>query len=545
MRCLLTPVGRSSTYRSISTTAVPRWDSESRYSTDLFKASTIERMVGHYFTLLRELIDHPERSLAQAPLLTVGEREQILYGFNLTAREYPREAPLAELIEAQVAATPDATAVVFEGKSLSYRELNEQANRLARELVKHGAKPDELVGIFVERSVEMVIALLAVMKSGAAYVPLDPNLPKDRLAYMIEDSSLEVLITNKELRDSVPAGVVTVLTLGDSAGDLNSGENLGVEVGPESLAYVIYTSGSTGKPKGVQIPRGALTNFLWSMKEWLKPEAGQAILAVTTISFDIAGLEIWLPLLVGGNVVVVSRETAGNGEELAAVLNSQDVRLAQATPVTWRLLLDSGWAGKPDLVAVCGGEAMPQELAAQLTPMVRRLWNFYGPTETTIWSMGYLIEDGHVPVLIGRPVANTQCYILDEQLQPVPLGARGELYIGGDGLARGYLKQPGLTKEKFVPNPFVPGKRMYRTGDLARYLPNGNIECLGRTDHQVKIRGFRIPSGEIESVLDSHPGVRQSVVASRERPRPETSGWLHILRPRPIKYRTARNCAIC
>jgi surfactin family lipopeptide synthetase A len=485
------------------------------YNTDLFDADRIWRMSGHLRSLLEGIVRDAGQRLSELPLLTEVERRQ-LADWNDTAAEYPRDVPLAQLVEEQVERTPDAVAVVFEHSSITYRGLNERANLLANELGKRGAGPDQLVGVCLERSVDMVAALLAITKAGAAYVPLDPSLPARRLAYMIDDSGMEILLTQRELRSSLSAFAGTIIEVDSGDWQSNSSENVIVKVTPEHLAYVIYTSGSTGEPKGVQITRRALTNFLWSMKEWLRPEAGQATLAATTISFDIAGLEIWLPLLVGGHVVVVSREAAGNGEELAAVMKHRDVRLAQATPVTWQLLLSSGWAGKFDLVAICGGEAMPREVAAKLCPRVGRLWNFYGPTETTIWSTGFPVENGDGPILIGRPIANTQCYILDEHRQSVPIGIVGELYIGGDGLARGYLNRPELTEEKFIPNAIVPCTRMYRTGDLARYRRDGNIECQGRTDDQVKIRGCRIELGEIESVLEGHPGVRQSVVVARE-----------------------------
>ena len=489
---------------------------EIEYSSDLFENDRIRRMAEHLRVLLEGIVRDPSQPLAQLPLLTAEERREQLVEWNATEREYPRKTPLATLVEAQVERTPDAIAVVFEHFSISYRALNDRANRLAHELRKLGAGPDQLVGVCVERSVDMIVALLAILKAGAAYLPLDPQLPAGRLSYMIENSEMQILVTQRKLRSSLSAFAGKIVKVDGDEWQSNSSENPCVTVNPEHLAYVIYTSGSTGKPKGVQIPREALTNFLWSMKEWLDPQPGQATLASTTISFDIAGLEIWLPLLVGGHVVLVSRDTAGNGEELAAVIKQHDVRLAQATPITWKILLNSGWAGKMDLVAICGGEAMPRDLAAKLRPLVGRLWNFYGPTETTIWSTGIVVEKGDEPVLIGNPIANTQCYLLDQQQQPMPIGVVGELYIGGDGLARGYLHQEELTEEKFVPNPFVSGKRMYRTGDLARYQADGNIECLGRTDHQVKIRGYRVELGEIESVLNCHPQVRQSTVIARE-----------------------------
>jgi amino acid adenylation domain-containing protein len=281
---------------------------------------------------------------------------------------------------------------------------------------------------------------------------------------------------------------------------------------------VIYTSGSTGKPKGVLTSRRALINLLWSMREWLALSARDRVLAITTISFDIAGADIWLPWLVGAHTIVASREAAADGATLRALIDRHDITFMQATPISWRQLMAVGWPGKPDLQTVCTGEAMPPEVAAFLVPRVRKLWNLYGPSETTIWSTGVVVDRPEGKVTIGRPVANTTCYILDGHRQPVPAGITGELYIGGHGLARGYLKRPELTAEKFLPDPFSeePGARMYRTGDLARFLPDGIIECLGRVDHQVKIRGFRIELGEIESALQDHPGIRQAVVVARE-----------------------------
>jgi amino acid adenylation domain-containing protein len=366
--------------------------------------------------------------------------------------------------------------------------------------------------------VDMVVGLLGIVKAGAAYLPLDPLLPAERLGYMLEDSGAALVVTEKRLVETLPAFSGTLLLVDEPGWQAGPRHNPGIEVKAEHLGYVIYTSGSTGKPKGVGVPRGALTNLLWSMREWLGLGGEDRLLAVTTISFDIAGVDMWLPLLVGARMVVASREEAADGGRLRELLEEHGITFLQATPVTWRLLLEAGWQGKQDLQIVCTGEAMPRDLAAELQPIVRRLWNLYGPTETTIWSTGYLVEDGKAPILIGRPVANTQCYVLDEHLVPVPIGVVGELYLGGDGLARGYLGRAELTAEKFLPDPFrgEPGARMYRTGDLARYLADGNLECLGRTDHQVKIRGFRIELGEIEAALGRHDGVKQAAVVARE-----------------------------
>jgi len=487
------------------------------YDVHRFSRETAVRLLAHLAQIFASVADNPDETIGNLKIIPDAERHKMLVEWNATERSYPRETSLAALVEAQVERTPDAIAVVCGEQKLTYRELNERANQLAEELRKFGAGPDQLVGLFVERSIGMVMALLAIVKAGAAYLPLDPLYPPDRLRYMLEDSRVSAIVTEQSMREKLPTFVGEAILLEDVRWQGNLKVNLNVAVGPGHLAYVIYTSGSTGKPKGVQVPRGALTNFLWSMREWLRLGERDRLLAVTTISFDIAGLELWLPLLVGAQTVVASREQAADGIALRGLLEQHNITFLQATPVTWRLLFDAGWPGKPDLQAVCGGEAMPPEMAAQLTPAVKKLWNLYGPTETTIWSTGYLVEDGHAPILIGRPLANTRCYILDGKKQPVPVGATGELHIGGDGLARGYLNRPELTAEKFVPDPFRrDGARMYDTGDLARYRADGNIACLGRIDHQVKLRGYRIELGEIEAALKEQPEIKQAVVIARE-----------------------------
>ena len=487
------------------------------YSTDLFDRSTIQRICRHFGNLLQAIGSNPDTSIAKLALLSEEERRDTLYTWNDTAFEYPKDVPLAQLVEQQVARTPNATAVVHGDQQLTFTQLNARANQLAHELRKLGAAPDRLVGVFVERSTDLVVALLAIVKTGAAYLPLDPLFPADRLGYMLEDSGAPLLVTQQSLQKEMPPYAGSVLVLEDKAWQTNPDHDIEVAVGSDNLAYLLYTSGSTGKPKGVQIPRVALTNFLWSMRASLELNENDRLLAVTTISFDIAGLEIWLPLLVGAQLVVASREQATDGTALRTLFEKHGITFMQATPVTWRLLFESGWNGKHDMQAVCGGEAMPPEIAVQLAPAVKRLWNLYGPTETTIWSTEFIVSDGRQPILIGRPIANTQCYILDAQLEPVPVGVTGELYIGGDGLAVGYLHRPELTSEKFVDDPFREGNtKMYRTGDLARYKADGNIECLGRVDHQVKIRGYRIELGEIEAVLKGLPEIKQAVVIVRE-----------------------------
>jgi amino acid adenylation domain-containing protein len=490
------------------------------YNTDLFEAETIRRMLGHYQILLEGIVSDPEQRLSDLPLLTSAERHQLLVEWNQTQQDYPRKKSVHELFEEQVERTPEATAVIFEDKQLTYRQLNERANQLAHHLQKLGVGPDTLAGICVERSLEMVVGLLGILKAGGAYVPLDPAYPKERLAFMIEDAGMAVLLTQTSLLASLPGEQLGVLCI-DRAWDVigaEGRENLPAASVPENLAYVIYTSGSTGRPKGVMVQHGAVVNFLHSMRQEPGLNTQDTLLAVTTLSFDIAGLEIFLPLSVGAQVVVASREVASDGALLSAELERTSATVMQATPATWRLLLESGWKGNRELKILCGGEAMPRELADQLLDRCGSLWNMYGPTETTIWSAVLKVQAGGAIVPIGRPVANTSIYLLDTQLDPVPIGVVAELHIGGVGLARGYLHREELTREKFIPDPFncSSGARLYKTGDLARYLPDGTIECLGRLDHQVKIRGFRIELGEIETTLNRHPAVMTAAVLASE-----------------------------
>jgi len=469
-----------------------------QYDAALFHAETAARILDRFRILLGEAIAGAERPAARLPLLSQEEQALLLVDWNRTEAGYPRDTLIHELFETQVKRTPGAAAVTFEGRTWTYRELNTRANQIARELKRRGAGPDTLVGIRLERSLEMVAAVMAVLKAGAAYVPLDPSYPPDRIAYMIEDSGMSVVIG----ADFVAAD--------GNAENLPRGE-----LSPENLAYVIYTSGSTGKPKGVQISHRALVNFLHSMRRDPGLDKQDALLAVTTLSFDIAGLELHLPLITGARIVLASREAASDGVKLAGLLAASGATMMQATPATWRLLLDAGWTGDPKLKILCGGEALSRTLADELLPRCGALWNMYGPTETTVWSTLHRVEAGENPIPLGRPIANTQVYVLDSHLMPVPIGVSGELWIGGDGLARGYLNRPELTAERFV---FVgaAGKRLYRTGDLVRYRTNGELEFQGRIDHQVKIRGFRIELGEVESALVSHPQVAESVATARE-----------------------------
>lgn len=442
---------------------------------------------------------------------------------NRTAAEYPRHLCVHELIEEQVQRTPRATAVEFEGRSLSYGELDALANQFARLLRGRGVGREMLVGVCLERSLEMVVALLGILKAGAAYVPLDPAYPPERIKYVLEDARVKVLVTQASLARSLQSNSATIICLDPEWKCLanQSTAKLSAEATPENLAYVIYTSGSTGKPKGVQLEHRTVVNFLCSMRREPGLAADDTLLAVTTLSFDIAGLEMYLPLAVGARLVIAPRQATYDGRLLAELLRTSKATAMQATPATWRLFFESGWAGNPKLKVLVGGEALPPELARELVARCGAVWNMYGPTETTIWSSVYRVEGNHEDerlVPIGRPINNTTFYILDPERKPVSIGEEGELYIGGEGLARGYFERPELTEEKFVADPFssAANARMYRTGDLARFRPDGNVEFLGRIDHQVKIRGFRIELGEIEAVLEQYTGVRRAVVIARE-----------------------------
>ncbi|MGB6479856.1 MAG: amino acid adenylation domain-containing protein [Candidatus Sulfotelmatobacter sp.] len=490
------------------------------YNTDIFDAATIRRMAGHFQRLLEGVVANPDQRLSKLPLLTQPETHQLLAERNNTRTNYPKDRPLHHLFESQVDRTPEATAVAFGNESLTYRELNQRANQLAHHLVSLGVGPDVLVGILVERSLEMVVGLLGILKAGGAYVPLDPAYPSERIAFMLEDSEVAVLLTQRHLLETISDSRARVVVLDTDWHEIATAQtdNPVHRSGAENLAYVIYTSGSTGKPKGVQIPHRALVNFLTSMSHTPGMTEADRLLSVTTLSFDIAGLELYLPLIVGAAVEIVSREVSSDGYQLLSKLVSSGATVMQATPVTWRMLIEAGWEGTPNLKILCGGEAISRKLATQLLQRGGSLWNMYGPTETTIWSTCCRIASEHEPIVIGRPIANTEIFILDELLQPVPIGVAGELHIGGEGLARGYLKRPELTAEKFIASPFAqhPDARLYKTGDLARYRPNGDIECLGRIDHQVKLRGFRIELGDIESALRQHRGLNDTVVVARE-----------------------------
>jgi amino acid adenylation domain-containing protein len=489
------------------------------YRSDFYSAEMIAGVMTRLEAILTQAVADPARKLSDFSLVTPTESARVLTEFNATDREND-SATFAERFERRVAATPDAIAVSFDESTLSYSSLNERANRIARHLASLGVGPGVVVGLCIPRSLEMLAALVAVHKSGGAYLPLDPDFPAERLAFMLADSGARVVVANGPL----PAGIqlppgVSVVDLASSAARVEAlaAGNLESKPGASDLAYLIYTSGSTGQPKGVCISHGALSNFLASMEREPGIGTGDTLAAVTTLSFDIATLELYLPLIVGARIALVPRDVAVDGERLLTLLRATSTTVMQATPTTWRMLIEAGWTGAPGFRALTGGEPLPPELAAALLPRVAELWNMYGPTETTVWSTVARVRSAQ-EITIGRPIDNTRTYVLDVARRLLPAGVAGELWIGGDGVAMGYHARPELTAERFVIDPFAgdPGARMYRTGDRARWRADGTIELLGRVDQQIKVRGYRIEPGEIEALFEAHDAVRQAVVVARK-----------------------------
>nr|WP_076955281.1 non-ribosomal peptide synthetase [Pseudomonas azotoformans] len=486
------------------------------YATDLFDAPGLERFLTHWHRLLQQVVLDCNGRVGELPLLDDAQWQQLVHTWNNTHQAVPQDVGVHRLLEAQTQARPDATALVCNGQSLSYAELNLRANRLAHRLRAAGVGADVLVAVALERSVDMVLALLATLKAGGAYVPLDPQFPADRLAFMLEDSRARVLLTAGDLHERLPlAADQQVLFISEQEDARYSSDNPQVALTDEHLAYVIYTSGSTGKPKGVMVRHGALSSFTQGMADTLSIDAKARLLSLTTFSFDIFALELYVPLAMGGTVVLADKPVSQDPEAILSLLHEQAITVVQATPSTWRMLLDSERrAVLHGIKCLCGGEALPADLAERMLAQQGTVWNLYGPTETTIWSAAHpLVEP--LP-FVGRPIANTSLFILNAELAPTPVGVSGELLIGGVGLARGYHGRAALTAERFVPNPFARnGERLYRTGDLARYRVDGVVEYIGRVDHQVKVRGFRIELGEIEACLRELPTVREAAVVAQ------------------------------
>ncbi len=494
------------------------------YNTDLYDESTIEQMIAHFDNLLRAIVADPGQKLHELPLASVEEQEQMLFEWNDTQVDHREDLLIHQLFEEQVERTPEATAVVFEAERLTFRELNNRANQLAHQLQAHGVGTDQLVGIFLDRSLEMVVALLATLKAGGAYLPLDPSYPQDRLQHMIEDAKLAVILTQASLADALPPHEAELIMLSEGE-QVEILSNPVSQAKPEHLAYVIFTSGSTGKPKGVMIEHRNVVNFMAAMDERIRLAEQDVMLAVTSIGFDISVLELFWTLTRGTQVVLLSEQEvieAGmstSSYSFWAQADRHQVTMLQCTPSLMSMLLASeqSGAGLQKLQKILlGGEELPLALARQLRACTdAQLFNMYGPTEATVWATVQEVREvEQAPIPLGRPLANYKLYILDNHFQPVPVGVAGELYIGGASVARGYLDRPDLTEERFLNNPFAEGK-LYKTGDLASYSPDGTVKFLGRLDHQVKVRGHRIELGEIETKLETHDAIRQAVVISR------------------------------
>lgn len=466
-------------------------------------------------------------------------RRALLVECNDTAARYPKDMTLPQLFAAQVNRTPDTIAVVCGEQKMTYRQLDVASNRLAHDLHRRGVAPATRIGVILDRSPDLIVALLAVLKSGSAYIPLDPAYPPERIAHVFENSQPAAIITRAVLAARLPSRDVPVIRVDADAAEIGRQSDQPPHrwPSPDDLAYVIYTSGSTGRPKGVQIQHRALVNLLWAMRTQPGITGHDILAAVTTISFDISALEVFLPLLVGARVIMAREDEIESGGALLRMLRQHGVTYMQATPVTWQLLLEAGWQGDPPLKMLCGGEAMPRKLAQRLLEHGGELWNMYGPTETTVWSSALRVQPGEGSVPIGPPIANTQFYIVDGHGGLVPPGAPGELYIGGDGVGAGYFGLPELTQERFVPDAFGmdPQAKLYRTGDIVRMQRASGSYCfdfLGRADHQIKLRGFRVELGEIETQLLGHADIVEAVAVLGQDAAGEAAIWAYVVQRR-------------
>jgi surfactin family lipopeptide synthetase A len=483
------------------------------YNTDLFDAATIARLSQHFQILIASAVAQPDQSIATLPLLTP-EETQLFQTWNQTQAEFPRDTCIHHLLEAQAEQAPEAIAVIDDQQQLTYAELNARANQLAHYLASRGVRPGSHVGLLVDRSVEMLISLFGILKTGATYVPLDPLYKMERIKLMLADVQAEIVVTQQQFTGMLHSSYICLDTEQAAIAAFPT-TNLAVAITADLIAYVIYTSGSTGMPKGVAVTHRSVLNLLVAAQQEPGLTAADTVLAVNPICFDISIIDCFLPCLVGARMVVASREATRDPQQLIQLMTRSAVTCMLATPTTWQMLLEAGWQGQPELNMLAGGEAISATLAQALLARGKTLWNVYGPTEATVWVTVSQIRPQD-SITIGRPIANTQIYMLDRQLQSVPIGVPGELFIGGVGLAQGYHHRPELTAAKFIPHPFVPGERLYQSGDLARYLVDGRIEWLGRLDHQVKIRGFRVELEEIINVLTNHPSVAAAIVLLRE-----------------------------
>lgn len=493
-----------------------------KYNADLYNNNAIERIAKSFVRLTEAAADNYDEKIISYPALSKDDEKTVLELWNATDRDYPKDKCVYELFEEQVKKTPDKIAVYCENESITYSELNERSTQLAIYLQKYGVTGDCFVGISTERDLNMIVGLLAILKAGGAYIPLDPLYPKDRIEYIIKNSKMQIILSENSIINKMEdlfENSEVVINMDEQWQEIEkTSRNIDKyekRSTPDNLAYVLYTSGSTGNPKGVMIPHRALTNFLFDMAKKPGLDADDRLLAITTFCFDIAGLELYLPLIRGACFYLANNETQKNVEKLKKEISRIKPTIMQATPATWVALYKVGWRNEEHVKVLCGGEALPEKLKKYFMDSNSEVWNMFGPTETTIWSTIQLIK-AEEPITIGKPIANTYIYILNSHGLPVPIGVAGELYIGGDGLARGYLDLDKLTQERFIDNPFKPGTKMYKTGDLAKWLDSGEIAFLGRMDNQVKIRGYRIEIDEIETRMNLFTGIQQSVVIISE-----------------------------
>ena len=486
-------------------------EGEIEYNLDILKSDTIIRLRDSFVHLLQSVVENPDQAISEISLISENDKK-MLSEFNNTEVAIP-DCLVQNFFEKQAGLTPLKTAIISGTSGLSYKELNEKSNQLARHLISLGVTAGDVVGICIERSVNMVVSVLGVLKAGCCYLPMDPSFPDERISYMYEDSGAKVLISQSSLKEKFSQFLNTSIVLTDTDKNKISKYSTGkpdLDIDTQSLAYIIYTSGSTGKPKGVKVHHQAVVNFLNSMSKKPCFSNEERLLAVTTLSFDISVLELFLPLSFGAELIIADTEDVFDGQKLTELLDLNDITVMQATPATWNILLGSGWKGKKNMKALCGGEAILPGLVKDLLPKVESLWDMYGPTETTVWSTCNQLTDSKLPILVGTPIDNTTVYILDKYNNQLPVGVTGEVCIGGLGVTKGYNNLPELTAEKFI--PFENGQTIYKTGDLGRFLTDGNIELFGRIDNQNKLRGFRIEPGEIESLLSGLSGVIEAVV---------------------------------
>ncbi|MBI3544981.1 MAG: amino acid adenylation domain-containing protein [Gammaproteobacteria bacterium] len=509
------------------------WSMACEYNLDLFESQTILRLLKHFKILLQSTVTAPQRKISCLTLLDESERRELVVERNRTSAIYPKHLTLPQLFEAQARRTPDDVALICGEHSLTYRELDMASNRLAHELRRRGVEPGNRVAIFLDRTPELIVTLLAVLKCGGAYIPLDPVYPPERLQHIFENSRPAAIVTREILRQRLIHQAMAVILVDAQSALIakQSAEPLAPSASPTDAAYIIYTSGSTGQPKGVAVHHRALVNLLCAMRRQPGLTQKDTMVGVTTVSFDLAVPDLFLPLIVGAKLVLAQEQEMADGVALFALLQRHNVSVMQATPVTWQLLLEAGWHGHPPLKMLCGGEAMPRKLAERLLKCGGELWNMYGPTETTVWSSAQRVESGEGAVAIGAPLSNTQFYILDSHQELVPRGVPGELFIGGDGVALGYFDLPTVTAEKFVADKFrkLADAKLYRTGDTVRMLANGQIEYLGRSDHQIKLRGFRIELGEIEAALLRHADIAEAVVILGHEASGEDAIWAYVV----------------